>query len=145
MVYEAQVHNRLRLSSGNLHNPLPCYSHNVILGNGQVLTADKENLGDCELSVEIKEVRARAFCYSRRFPFILDGSTVSEFDDAAYPETDDGLCLIAQPYYEEESNRMGSCTLVYQKDFSYAVIRRGERLYFLSNGASIPFPELPIS
>lgn len=53
----------------------PIATNHVISGNGHVLTADKEKLGDCELSIEIKEVSARVFYYSKRFLFVFDGST----------------------------------------------------------------------
>lgn len=73
----------------------PVISTNTISGSGQVLTPDKEPVGNCDLSVEIKEIHSLALCYSKRFSFILDGKRFSEFDTTTHAEAD-GLCFISQ-------------------------------------------------
>lgn len=39
---------------------------------------------------------------------------------------------------------LNHCTLVYSEDFSYAVVGLDENLYFINNGADIPYARLPI-
>lgn len=123
----------------------PVSTVHTISGNGEVLTTEKEKVGDCELSVEIKEVRSLVTCYSRRFTFTLDGRTFAEFESNAGSETDDGLCLLSQMFYDAEKDSMELCSLVYQKDFSYALLRLDDHLYFADNGSGLAYTELPVA
>lgn len=123
----------------------PATTIRSISGDGQVLTNNKEVLGDCILSIEIKEVSSLAFCYSKQFSFVLDGRGFSEFYSGSHDEAKEGLCSITQIYYDEDENRGRACTLVYQNDLSYAVISWNDKLYFINPGLSIPPSKIPFS
>lgn len=123
----------------------PVPTKHTISGDGKVLNADKEVIGDCELSIEIKEVSSLLFCYHKDFSFVLDNSRFEEFASSSHCKTDDGLCLISQVYYDEAKNSMNSCSLIYQEDFSYAIIQTDDNLYIIDQGANISYSELPVS
>lgn len=122
----------------------PVRKTSSISGDGAVLTTGKEKVGDCTLSIEIQEVRSLAVRYRKTFSFVVDGERVSEFRSAYASETSDGLCFISQMYYDAQEDRMASCALVYQEDLSYAVIYWNDRLYFITNGAQLPYSEIPL-
>lgn len=109
----------------------PITTVHSVSGEGQVRTTADEILGDCELSLEIKEVKSLLFCYKKSFSFVLDGHTFSEFVDSTHDETSDGLCLISQMYYDKEKSSLAPCSLAYRDDLSNFVLRFSERLYIL--------------
>ncbi len=109
----------------------PITTTNSVSGEGQVRTTTEDVLGDCELSLEIKEVKCLLFCYRKSFSFVLDGHIFSEFVDSTYDETSDGLCLISQMYYDKGKNSLSSCSLAYQDDLSNFVLHLNEKLYIL--------------
>ncbi len=115
-----------------------------ISGDGAVLTTDKEKIGDCTLSIEIREVTSLAVRYRKTFSFVVDGERVSEFRSAYASETSDGLCSISQMYYDAQEDRMAGCQLVYQEDLSYAVIYWNDQLYFITNGTQMPYSAIPL-
>lgn len=116
---------------------------NVLSGDGSVLTLEKEKKGACTLSIKIKEVRCLLGRYSKRFSFQLNGDDYEDFSTSAYNEVDT-WDMISQLYYHKE-DRFDLCVLIFAKDLSYAVIRTDENLYFLNNGSSIAYSQLPIS
>lgn len=109
----------------------PITTTQVISGDGQVMTIDEEKIGDCELSINIKEIRSLIFCYSKSFSCVLDGRSFSGFGRSHHDETDDGLCLISQMYYDEDENAMNPCSLAYQKDLSHFEIYLDKKIYVL--------------
>lgn len=117
---------------------------NVLSGDGSVLTLEKEKIGDCTLSIKIKEVRCLLGRYSKRFSFQLNGDDYEDFSTSAYNEVDTWE-MISQLYYHKEEDRFDLCVLIFAKDLSYAVIRTDENLYFLNNGSSITYSQFPIS
>lgn len=100
-------------------------------GNGQVLTSNEEKIGNCKLSLEIKEVKSLLFCYKKSFSFVLDEYIFPESVSSTYDETDGGICFISQIYYDKDKNRLSSCSLAYQDDLSYFVLQFNEKLYTL--------------
>lgn len=122
----------------------PISSTQNLSGEGEVLNRQKEKVGTCQLEVEITEVSSLVFTYKKAFTFVLDGGAVEEFATDSHSEIED-ICLLSQMYYDEEQNEMSLCSLIYKKDFSYAVLDLGENYYFIHNGADIPYSELPIS
>lgn len=122
----------------------PITRTHTISGAGQVLTIDREKLGNCNLSIKIEETKSIFFCYRKQFSFVLDGTSFSEFSAPAYTKSEDGLCLISQMYFDEKENRMTLCSLVYDEDLSYAVIRWNEKQYFISSGSGISSSEIPV-
>lgn len=122
----------------------PIRKTSSISGDGAVLTTDKEKIGDCTLSIEIREVTSLAVRYRKTFSFVVDGKQVSEFQSAYASETGDGLCFISQMYYDEQEDRMAGCELVYQEDLSYAVIHWNNQLYFITDGTQMPYSEIPL-
>lgn len=117
---------------------------NVLSGDGSVLTLEKEKIGECTLSIKIKEVRCLLGRYSKRFSFCLNGDDYEDFSTSTYNEVDTWN-MISQLYYHKEEDRFDLCVLIFAKDLSYAVIRTDENLYFLNNGSSITYSQLPIS
>lgn len=127
------------------HTLFPLVTTRSVSGNGEVLTSSREKVGDCSLAIEIQEVASLARCYHKQFSFTLDGNHFTEFHSHSHAETQDGLCLISQMYYDTATDSMALCSLVYPEDLSYAVIRWNENLYFFNNGTSIPYSALPVS
>lgn len=115
-----------------------------ISGDGAVLTTNKEKIGDCRVSVEIREVRSLVVTYRRAFSFTIDDGEVFEVNPAHYYEAPGGLCVFSEMYYEESRDRFEVCQLVFQKDLSYVVIYWEGQLYFLPNGTEMSYSEIPM-
>lgn len=115
-----------------------------ISGSAEVLTLQKEKTGTCELEIEIKEISSLAIRYKKEFTFALDGNSAEVLRAPSYAEAED-LRLLSQMYYDKDLDEMRLCSLVYQEDLSYAVLRFGENYYFINNGADISYAELPVS
>lgn len=123
----------------------PITTVRTLSGNGEILSKNKEKIGDCELSIEIIEVNARTFCYNKQFSFVLDGSTFPESIAESHFQTLDDFFVIWQSYYDAEKNAIASCYLVCQNDLSFAIVGWNNKFYFIDNGANIPYSELPVS
>lgn len=115
-----------------------------ISGNGEVLTLQKEKIGDCELEIEISEISSLAICYIKSFSFIINGKATTEFATTSHSEAG-GISFLSQMYYDEEMDEMRLSSLIYSNDFTYAVLNLGENYYFINNGADITYDELPVS
>lgn len=123
----------------------PITTAHMISGSGEILNSEKEKIGNCTLSIEIRETKARTFCYNKQFSFSMDGNDYLESVNKTYNITWDMFCSITQLYYDEKENRVNICYLVYQNDLSFAVIYLNSRYYFIDNGANIPYSEIPVS
>jgi len=99
-------------------------------GAGDVLTADQEKIGTCDLAIEIREVKSLAVTYSKTFRLVLDGERLPDPLSSHCSETED-VCFISQMYYDAHEDRMNSCELFYPKDLSYAKILWNNKLYVL--------------
>ena len=109
----------------------PVASTREIAGQGHLLGENREGIGVCSLSVEIKEVKSLAVKYSKRFAFTLDGRDFSRFGTHVHRETSDGRCLISQMYYDGETNRYQLCTVFYAEDLSWLELTWAENCYAL--------------
>jgi len=114
----------------------PVKNTRTFSGEGEVLTADQEKIGVCDLLIEIHTVRSLAVTYRRTFSFVLDGESLSDFLSSHSSETED-VCFISQMYYDERRNQINSCDLFYQKDLSYAKILWNDKLYVISDGTEM--------
>lgn len=121
----------------------PIKTTKVISGDGHILTFDKEKIGDCEISIEIKEIHSLIFHYRKTFSFVLDGDIFSEFDAPAFIESRDGVCSISQMYYDKTKHRFELYVLIYDRDLSYAAIAQDENMYFINPDENMPFSEIP--
>ncbi|MDO5400254.1 MAG: hypothetical protein Q4F17_04635 [Eubacteriales bacterium] len=121
----------------------------TLSGDGAVLTLGKEKVGDCTMSVEIQELKSLAMSYRKTFSFVLDGvespSDFIHFDDEHYSKTPGIPYLLTQACYSGPDDRTEFYTLLYAPDLSYAVLKWGDNLYFLDNGANMAFSEIPFS
>lgn len=113
----------------------PVKTTRTVSGWGEVLTREKEKVGECTLSIEISEVKSLCFCYRKRFTYSLDGKDYTSFASSSYAEAD-GLCLISQMYYDEQKDAMDLCSLVFPEDFSYAVICSNANLYLIKKSVA---------
>jgi len=111
----------------------PVKSTRTLSGAGEVLTADQEKIGVCDLLIEIYTVRSLVVTYRKTFSFVLDGEGLSDFLSSHCSETED-VCFISQMYYDVGEDRINSCGLFYQKDLSYAKILWNDRSYVISGG-----------
>lgn len=113
--------------------PIPT-THSVS-GEGQVQTDAGDILGDCELSIGIKEVKSLVFCYKKTFSLVLDEQQIfSELLATSYSET----CVtwwISGMYYDAEENQCVSCDLHYQEDLSHFEIDLKGKTYILEAAA----------
>ena len=91
----------------------PFTTTEVISGKGHVLTLEKEKIGDCELFIEIKDVKSLLMRYRKSFSFVLDGTEFSEFDTYHDDGPVDGWCAIHQTYYDLTISSFDFCLLVY--------------------------------
>lgn len=101
----------------------PYSTRKVISGYGEVITLESEKARDCTISIEICETKSLLFCYKKQFSYTLDGEKCTEFLTSSHSETDDGLCLIDQMFYDEQTDDLTLCSLVYSSDLSYAMIQ----------------------
>lgn len=122
----------------------PVKKTHVISGHGEILTTEKEKVGDCSLSVEITEMRSLLLDYSRTFSFAINGKPESDFEAHSFGESDE-ISSITQVYYNEAKDQVGFCELVYPKDLSYVVFLWDDLLYFLPNGTALTASEIPWS
>ena len=116
----------------------------VIAGDSETLTTEKERVGSCPVSVEMTEVSSLFFCYKRHFSVTIDGHSINSFQSNSYSEAD-GLCVQSQMYYDDVSNAMSLCRLIYPSDLSYIIIGFDSNYYYLDNGANLSVDELPLS
>lgn len=123
----------------------PVTTVNTISGEGEILSKEKEKIGNCTLSIEIREVKSRMFCYNRQFSFALDGNDFLRPMHKTHHDVWDTFCSITQMYYDEKTHGMNVCNLVYPNDMSFAVIRFDDKFYFIDNGANIPYSAIPVS
>ena len=125
----------------------PVKKRETLSGPGEILTADKEKIGDCHLSVEVTDLRSLLLDYRRTFSFTADSELITDpasiIDTSSFWEADGGLCSITQAYYDASENRVEFGTMLYQKDLSYAAIWWNDRLYFLPNGTEMTADEIP--
>lgn len=121
--------------------PIP--TTHKISGTGEVLNLQKEKIGTCELEVEIKKVSSLTICYKRSFSFILNGNAVETFSTTSYSDAGE-LCLHSQMYYNEKTDMMDLASLIYPKDLSYVVLDLDSNYYFINNGSSLTYAELPL-
>ena len=122
----------------------PTSTTHSISGNGEVLTLQKEKIGDCNLQIEVTEISSLVIRYKKSFSFVIDGKSAKEFSTTSHCEAE-GICLISQMYYDQEIEEPRLCTLIYKDDFSYAVLRLGMNYYFINNGSDITYDALPVS
>ena len=109
------------------------------------MNTDKEKSADCWLEIAVLEQSRIIGKDSKSFSFVMDGNAFYKFETASYGETEEGLCLISQMYYDANEDAMSLCSLLYPEDMSYAVLRLGDALYYINNGADIAYTELPIA
>lgn len=121
----------------------PFTTTEVISGKGHVLTLEKEKIGDCELFIEIKDVKSLLMRYRKSFSFVLDGTEFSEFDTYHDDGPIDGWCSIGQMYYDLTISSFDFCLLVYGTDLSYAALVHKEKIYFINPEENMPFSEIP--
>ena len=122
----------------------PVSSTHNISGNGAVLNVQKEKIGECKLDIEITEISSLIICYKKCFAFTIDGKSTKEFSTNSHAKAK-GICLISQMYYDKDIDAMHLCSLIYNEDYSYAVLDLGANYYFINNGSDIAYDELPIS
>ena len=122
---------------------LPVPLSHVMYGTAEVLSLEKEKTGECQLTVIVEELSSLAVTYDRSFTFNLDGTAHEDFESHSWAEGD-GLYQITQMFYDSEKDSMSMCSLVYDAALSYGVIRLDDGFYYLSNGADIPYEELPV-
>lgn len=129
----------------------PITKTRTISGSGVVLTKDKEKIGDCTLTLEIRETGSLAADYRRHFSFVLhDGQTTEEYDTKkalqgrTFVDRHDGVCMIASMYSGYRTGyKVVRCDLLYAEDLSYAALLWEDRLYYLPNGTDMPYSEIP--
>lgn len=111
----------------------PYSTSNVISGDGEILNLENEKIGECTLSIEICETRSLLFRYKKQFSYTLNGQRHNTFVTSSHSETDDGVCLISQMYYDEKTDALNMCSLMYSNDFSYATLRVNSEQYTISS------------
>ena len=112
-------------------------------GEGEILTTSKEKIGECNLSIEIKEVSCLLFDYERTFTYSLDDTCVTHFSSANFWESSDGAKTIVQTLWSEEQDRVVFCSVMYPEDLSFVVLIWQDQLYFLPNGTDMIGAEIP--
>ena len=123
----------------------PVTTTSVISGDGKVLALNKEELRDCTLSIEIKEVNSLAYRYSKTFSFVLDGTSISDFFGDVHTDAVEDFCTITQFYYDANKNKIVHYGLLYGEDLSYAFIISNGELYFVNPGEHMSISEIPFS
>lgn len=121
----------------------PVSTTHIISGDGDILTLQKEKIGDCKLKIEIKEISSLIFSYKKGFSFSIDGNSVEEFETATHSKTDE-IFLISQMYYDESTDAMSLASLIYPEDLSYAILCLDGEYYFINKGADISYAQLPV-
>lgn len=95
-------------------------------GNGSVLNSEREKIGDCTISIEVKELKSLVLRYRMNFSFTMNDEPCYASEEIRFPVavsvTEYGDCLLSQFYYDSETNRMQPCSLFYRGDLSYAEI-----------------------
>lgn len=120
----------------------PRTTYRTLSGDGAVLSAKKEYLGDCRLSVTIREVRSPLLCYRKNFTMVLDGRAYTEYDASHFDCVED-FCAISQAYYDPEINNFDHYDLLYAKDFRYAAVIFHRKIYFLDFGSGMAYTDIP--
>lgn len=115
----------------------------AISGNADILSADKEKQGTCQLSIELTELSSLAMHYRSSFTFTLDGREYTDFGINHYDRAED-LRAIDQMFYDEELNAINLCQLVYQEGESYYALLLDDRIYFLANGSQMDYSQIPV-
>lgn len=105
---------------------------NVISGDAEILNLENETIGACTLSIEIHETRSLLIQYKKQFSYTLDGERHDSFVTSSHSETDDGVCLISQMYYDEKKDAITLCSLFYLDDLSEVTLRVDEQQYMIS-------------
>ena len=100
-------------------------------GKAEIFNEYNERTGECELDVEVKQLKSLVFTYSKSFKFAIDGNEQSEFATNTVSETDDGLYMISQMFYDKESDMMSVCSLVYRENFDFVKIYYKDRTYIM--------------
>lgn len=113
----------------------PYSTRKVISGHGEVLTLEKEKIGDCTVSIEIYETRSLFFCYEKYFSYTIDGEESKAFTTSSYAIANEDLYIISQMYYDEKNDEMSLCSLIYPKNLSYGIIKFDIMLYYVNNNS----------
>ena len=121
----------------------PVSTTHIISGDGDILTLQKEKIGDCKLKIEIKEISSLILSYKKVFSFAVDGNCVEEFETVTHSKTDE-IYFISQMYYDKGTDAMSLASLIYPKDLSYAILSLDAEYYFINNGANISYAQLPV-
>ena len=115
----------------------------AISGNADILRADKEKQGTCQLSVELTELFSLVMHYRSSFTFTLEGREYTDFGTNHYDSAGD-LRAIDQMFYDEELNAINLCQLVYEEGDSYYALLLDDRIYFLANGSQMDYSQIPV-
>ena len=115
----------------------------AISGNADILSADKEKQGTCQLSIELTELSSLVMHYRSSFTFTLDGREYADFGTNHYGSAGD-LRAIDQMFYDEELNAINLCQLVYEEGESYYALLLDDRIYFLANGSQMDYSQIPV-
>ena len=124
---------------------LPVPVAHILYGNGEILNLDKEKVGECQLTITLEELSSLAVIYKKSFTFNLDGADYEDFESHSWMEGEDGPYQISQMFYDGEEDGMSMCSLIYDEDLSYAVVRTEDYFYLLNIGADISYRELPVA
>lgn len=114
---------------------LPVSKTRSFSGNGSVLNSEKEKIGDCTISIEVKELKSLVLRYRMNFSFTMNDEPCYASEEIRFPVavslTEYGDCLLSQSYYDAATNRMQPCSLFYWGDHSYAEVFWKDRYYCL--------------
>lgn len=100
-------------------------------GKAEIFNEYNERTGECELYIEIKQIKSLVFTYSKSFKFAIDGNEQSEFATNTVSESDDGLCMISQMFYDKEADMMSICSLAYRENFEYVKMYYNDKTYIM--------------
>lgn len=107
----------------------------TLSGDGNILNDEKVIIGNCAVSIEVRQWKSLVHRYSTDFSFALDGLPCYASDEVRFPVSfsvsRDGS-MLSQMYYDEEANHMKLCFLFYQADHSLAEIFWDGNYYILS-------------
>lgn len=126
---------------GILLFPIRCV--HTVSGNADILSADKEKQGTCQLSIELAELSSLVMHYRSSFTFTLDGREYTDFGTNHYDRAED-LRAIDQMFYDEELNAINLCQLVYQEGESYYALLLNDQIYYLANGSQMDYSQIPV-
>lgn len=124
---------------------LPVTTSQILYGDGDILSLDKEKIGESSMTVILKEVSSLTVTYKKSFTFNLDGVAYEVFESHFWDEVEDGPYQISQMFYDVEEDRMDMCSLIYDKELSFVVIRMEDHFYYLNRGADLTYQQLPIA